>query len=35
MYGRAFGSLLMHSVLGDILRYDLLSPGHSYVHFSD
>ena len=27
----ALGTLLMHSVLGDILRYALLSPGHGYV----
>ena len=31
MYGRAFGTLLMHSALGNILRCDLLSPGMAYV----
>ena len=31
MYGRAFGTFLMHSALGNILRCDLLSPGMAYV----
>ena len=31
MYGRAFGTLLMHSTLCNILRCDLLSPGMAYV----
>ena len=31
MYGRAFGTLLMHSELGDISRCDLVVPCLSYV----
>ncbi len=31
MYGRAFGTFLMHSALGDFLHYDVLSPGAGYV----
>ena len=31
MYGRAFGTFLMHSTLGNILYCDLLVTGAGYV----
>ncbi len=31
MYGRAFGTFLMHSALGDIFMLRFVSPGVGYV----